>query len=135
MKHYKLSLSLYLTEVSEFDSPPEPRAEEPAPPSEDPIESIDPVKRADAVQERLLKFAERQVKAFEAKPPGFVLAAPPPAQVTLHQSYDVPADSLEEAVAMLKRFEATALEIGMPSRGQPPIEPPPFLGPFTPMRG
>ena len=115
MKHYKMQLSVRLIEVAEFDSPTEEAPPCALAPVAAGIDSVDPVKKQDAIVAKSLEMMERLVRNAEKTPfsSGPQIAE---SEISFTKTYDVPAQSIEDAAAKLKVFETAAAGIGIPSR-------------------
>jgi|SRR5690242_12382511 len=105
LKTYRLTVNLSIIEV------PEP---EPAPSGEIESESSDPVERD---REEISSFTPKaMIKAFKeagifpsARPPMMQL---PAASITTHNAYNVGADSIDQVVSIVRKFEALAESVG-----------------------
>jgi hypothetical protein len=115
-----MQLSVRMVEVADFD-PPTQAEESPAYGSS----SIDPVKKTDDLLAKSHQLMERYLKGIERPPASFAAPTIPGSQISLTKAYDVPAESLEAAAALLHRFDDVASKFGMPS---PNFGPPTYVG-------
>ncbi len=101
MKIFKLYVALTLVEQTVMEENPDTTAHE----------SPDPVKRDG---EEIGKMTGLLEKIMER---GFQPRTPPPSpnSVDVTRTFDVPADTFEEAVALLKQFDSLCHQIGTPS--------------------
>jgi hypothetical protein len=127
VKCYKLTMYIQMVEVEQFGS----NADNAAPTSEIPPKHHlleDPLDRQEKLMDRVLSVAERGFQSGVFAPKRL---APPPSKLAIERTYDVPADSLEAAAALLRKFEETAGAIGMPGEPYeppPPVYPSPYFG-------
>jgi len=119
MPNYRMQLYVSMMEVESFDTEDEAEAA-----------IADPLKRDQQEIDFATQF-KRAAKEMRKVLPGAQPDSLPGSAVSILQNYDVPAESLEKAAALLKSFERLAQDIGVRSKTELQLPRVAILGPFV----
>lgn len=107
-KEFRLTLSLRLVEIPRLADTPEERA------AGEPARPVDPVDRdrdeMTVVPKQMMSMLGKYFDRASDGPPI------PPASCSILQTFDIAAESFEEAQAKLNEFQELAHRLGFPSR-------------------
>lgn len=120
MKLYKLYVQVRVVE----QALPEDSAED-KPPSADPAERDREELGGASFNRELLGMMRQAFKGGFSKTP-----AGPPASAGIMRTFDMPAESFDDALGNLKQITDVCLKLGLPSSAAPDSNNPPF-GPYS----